>query len=548
MLGDTARKLLKIAGYPAFFVVLFLVFLIWTFPLDRFQPLAEHQLGGLLDREVTIGELSLSLGGNVVLSDVRISAAAGEAEESDEVGEGEAGGEAADAGPGEEEDGPRGPAYLVDEIVVDIGLLALLFGELDVEVELDALGGEVELAYSGPLPGEGPGSRMTGPRGRGRSARRPLGPAGLPGAQREARPEEEEEEEENGEDDASLSLSVVLSDLDLRRLHDLRSELPLPISGRVSAELEIESSTALFTDAAGELEITIEKLVVGSEDAQVDVGGMPMTVDPIEVDSTSCLVAFGEGRAEFEDFEMKSDDIDIDVTGTINFRDPLARSRFDVYLKFRFLEGYTSKSEKASMLVDNLASFSSKLRRAKRDDGYFGFRYRGRVGSGRLMASKRFGKDDRSGRRRGARPSARGRGARRRSPDALGRDRADLSGKEAREAASGPADRRPEVREPERERNRDDRPKIDKVELRTPFDRARERARAPAQEPGEEEIPAEEEIPEEELEEGEEALEEGEEPPEEEPAEGEIDEEEIPEEELDEEEIPEEELDEEEYE
>ncbi|MBW2277683.1 MAG: hypothetical protein JRF63_09345, partial [Deltaproteobacteria bacterium] len=63
MTSTTLRKILKFVGYPLFFGLLFLLFLIWTFPLDHFKPAVETQLTKLIDRAVHIEDMSMSLTG-----------------------------------------------------------------------------------------------------------------------------------------------------------------------------------------------------------------------------------------------------------------------------------------------------------------------------------------------------------------------------------------------------------------------------------------------------------------------------------------------------
>ena len=129
---------------------------------------------------------------------------------------------------------------------------------------------------------------------------------------------------------------------------------------------------------------------------------MPLTLDPIVVSGLDLAIEVDDGLAEFAEFATRSPDIDLKVEGSMNFQDPIARSRFDFYLMFNIKEAYTNKSDVAKLLVTNLEQFSRDMKRAKRDDGYYGFRYRGTVrniGSARFLAAKTF-------KRRGSRKDA----------------------------------------------------------------------------------------------------------------------------------------------
>ncbi|HUT77962.1 MAG TPA: hypothetical protein VM285_09765, partial [Polyangia bacterium] len=67
-----ARRSAKYAGYPVFFLLCFWISLVLTFPIERFVPVLEQQAGATLGREVSIGDVSLSLLGRLVFSSVTI--------------------------------------------------------------------------------------------------------------------------------------------------------------------------------------------------------------------------------------------------------------------------------------------------------------------------------------------------------------------------------------------------------------------------------------------------------------------------------------------
>jgi type II secretion system protein N len=400
MQSTVLRKIIKYAGYPLFFLALFVAFLFWTFPLDHFKPAVETQLTKLIDRAVHIDEMSMSLTGDIVLSSVEIEVPP---KEDDDLGL-EVDDEDGEDGDGEQaEKQPKRPppklSYFVDEMVIDVGLFALLMDELDIAIDMDLLGGEVSIQYEGPLPADDDDEQLERrrpkrrPRPRPNTPRRPgAGPAGLPAPDGTEGPiaEEDEEEEDEEEEQEALFLTVEARGLELRQIHDLRAKLPLPITGTLNLSLVLESPTGSFADAAGTLTVDASSVVLGRADAQIDVGGMPLTVDPIAIAAIDCKVEVEEGTAAFTAFETRSKDFDAEIKGDVTFSDPLSRSRFDLYLMFKFLDGYAAKSQKASMLISSLDDFSRDLKRAHRKDGFYGFRYRGLFGSARLSPSKNF--------------------------------------------------------------------------------------------------------------------------------------------------------------
>jgi hypothetical protein len=400
-----ARKVAKIAGYPLFFALCFWFFAVLSFPVERFLPALESRASEFLDREVRIGEISLSLTGRLVFSDVFLEAAA----EPDQGPGGKrdaAGDDFDDESPGGDEtrEAPGGndapavakarPGYAIDEVVLNLGFWALLFGDLDLGIEFEGLGGEILFSYAGPMPGSEPdlperaAGRARGPRGARPSAAPGVPPVlpGMPGAAAEQPPALPSRDVDQG--DTPLQLTVVARGIELARVPDLRARLPLPISGTLDLEVRLSSGTGRFADAEGEIALGMRDIVLGAGNAEIDVGGMPLTVDPIAVASIDCRVTVKEGTAEFGIFETKSNDFDLRILGTTALADPLKRSRFDLYLMFRFLDGYLSKSDKAEMLVSNIDQFSRDFKLAHRDDGYWGFRYRGQFGTSRFTPSK----------------------------------------------------------------------------------------------------------------------------------------------------------------
>ena len=141
MAQQVSRRAVRILGYIAFFLVLFLVFLIWTFPVSRFDAVLEQQLSNFLDRDVTIGKLGMTLTGGVVFHNVEIA-----------VNDQSTPATSPPKDPSDKTKKARKKhrlTYLVDELAIDVGFMALLFDELDLEIEMDLLGGSLSIGENG---------------------------------------------------------------------------------------------------------------------------------------------------------------------------------------------------------------------------------------------------------------------------------------------------------------------------------------------------------------------------------------------------------------
>ena len=408
MAGFTRTRILKYVGYPAFFIVSFILFLVWTFPIDRFEPVLEEQLEKALGRDVEVGDLSISLTGNLVLSMIEISVPEVQEEppqeddDDDEWDDDEKESDSKeDKKNGVKDDSSKEKKkpilkYLVEEMVIDIGFIGLAFGQLDIEVEMDFLGGNLELSFSSALPSDEDSAVDAMKRAdkrrksRAKTHRQSRRPVGTRSETDEAGEDiEQSEEEDEDEDDQALSFSLVATGLNLRKLHDLRNKSPLPVSGEMDLKIKIRSATGSFRDADGRIVFAGRNIAFGNGRSKIEVGGMPMSVDEIKIDALSFEVVFENGIGQVKKSNVDSRDFDASIEGTITLADPIERSRFNLYLMFKILDGYKDKSASSKALVENMDSFSRDLRLAHRTDGYYGFQYRGTFQTARLSPSKR---------------------------------------------------------------------------------------------------------------------------------------------------------------
>jgi hypothetical protein len=67
------KRVIKLVGYPLFFLLCFWIFLGLTFPGDRFIPIVESKAGAVLGRKVSVGSLSVSPFGSMTVQDLRIA-------------------------------------------------------------------------------------------------------------------------------------------------------------------------------------------------------------------------------------------------------------------------------------------------------------------------------------------------------------------------------------------------------------------------------------------------------------------------------------------
>jgi type II secretion system protein N len=367
----------------------FVFFFFVSFPVDRFTPSLEQQLSNKLGRKVKIESMSLSPFGNLNIENVTVdvpqAAEPAEEEDEEEGDEQPSGPKDSDTLTAKKKETPK-LSYFIEEISVDIGLLSLMMGDLDFDLSMDAFGGEIELEYEGPKPSAGRGSlRPPSARGGRRPTRPPGGNAEGEEAEQSAEPEQEEEN-----DSSSLYLQFSMSEISLKQIHDLRTTLPVPITGELEMSLELESEDGKLSTADGELTMELTDVVMSSKGYKADLGGMQMDVPPLAISSAELIVKFVKGEGEIKSFKVNSKHIDTKLEGIVNLGDRVEMMRFDLYVMFKVLDAYVAQSDALKTILPSLDSFSPKAQRAHRSDGYYGFRFRGPVRSATFQPSQTF--------------------------------------------------------------------------------------------------------------------------------------------------------------
>ncbi len=534
----TRRRVIQGIGYSAFFSAFFFLFLMWSFPVDRFHVLLETQLCSLLDRDVQIKNVSMTITGGVVLSGVEIAVKP----DKDEVTKPKR----STAEPKQKEKSKKKEAkpprltYFLDEVTVHFGLFAYLLDELKYDVDIEAFGGTVNISYLGPFSSTQDIRSKKRPKStrkaRSRKPRRSMGLLEPDNKKKEEKEKSDEEGKEVAAGSTPLAVHIEINGISMMQLPGLRNLLPVPISGTLGLKVDIESTSGLFSDSSGQAEILIQKMVLSKPKFQADVLEMKMEGPPLEITNLGGRIEVEKGKAEISKFGVKSKHFDATLEGTITLDDPLSSSRFDVYVTFKILDAYIGKSDSLKTIVSNLDTFSREMKKAHRDDGYYGFRYRGPFGSGRFVATKKYtppGKkkkkaaSNRKKKRRSRRDSKK-----KRKPRATSKARSNVPTGGETGVSPGPV---------EPIRTIEERPERRKTERETPLGRpSRAEEEKNMKEPVEEEEAEEEEAEEEEAEE--------EEAEEEEAEEEEAEEEEAEEEEAEEEKDEEEEAEEEEIE
>ncbi|MBN2524834.1 MAG: type II secretion system protein GspN [Deltaproteobacteria bacterium] len=411
-LSSSQMRIVKAIGYPLFFFGCYFLFLTLTFPADRFLPVAEAKLTEVLGRKVKIDELSISPLGSVSLSGVTIEVpqvenvgkkdtheedaedAEGEDDENDDDTPEATSGAAKDtSAEGSAKPAPPSivPKYYIEKMNVDVSLWSFIFGDLELEIAADFLGGNILVKYKGPLSS---GSEEED------SAVEAAEIAKLTPSERMKRARENSERQPQPSNDKakkagdSRSFSFVATGLNLIQFWDLKDLLPLPMFGTLDFGIELSTSTGKMKNAEGKIWVDGRNISLGKGQSKVEVieGMGPMTVDAFGIQALQLEMNVKEGKCSFGRVKLVSNDLAATAEGDIQFSDPMSTSVLNLYFTFKLLDGYAQRSPNAKTLVSLMPG---ALAAAHRTDGFFGYSYRGTFKTAVFRPQKFFGTADR---------------------------------------------------------------------------------------------------------------------------------------------------------
>ena len=192
--------------------------------------------------------------------------------------------------------------------------------------------------------------------------------------------------------DDDTKLGLVMKELNLRRFAPLRSFIPLPVKGYVEGKGELKLINKDIKKAEGKLSITGKNIKIGDGKTPIPIPGQKegLKLPPIEIKKFSLLIDIKRGIANIKKMKTNSNDIDLIGEGKIILSDKPSNIRFDTYFRFKFKKGFEKKGDIALGLVSAL-DFIPTMKRAKRKDGYYGFKITGTLSRGvNFTPSKKY--------------------------------------------------------------------------------------------------------------------------------------------------------------
>jgi type II secretion system protein N len=322
------KKLFKWIGYPLFALVMFVFFAYATCPYDKIKDRIEQHMSASGELEVSIDDLGpspltgLSADGVLVVMKPKPTPVPMMA-------------------PGSE-GAPRPPKpkplrLLLEEVVIKVGLIALMQGGTDVDFRVSGLGGRVEGSYT---------------------------------AQKKA----------------GWTLKIDASDIQLAALPGIKEMVGLPLAGTLSAKVDLKVPKHRLSNASGQIEIECEACAIGDGKAKLKVPGNPMLAMGIKMPRVRLgrlggRVQVENGEATLDNVSAKSQDVELKLEGGFSLRNPVAFSNAQAYLQFKVSPTLKKRDPKFELLESGLTN-------AKRSDGFFGMRVVGPLKSLRFIPSR----------------------------------------------------------------------------------------------------------------------------------------------------------------
>jgi type II secretion system protein N len=172
------------------------------------------------------------------------------------------------------------------------------------------------------------------------------------------------------------SLAVTFQKVGVGDIPILSDLAGLPLKGTVDGKIEVVLPEKNPGKAEGKIELNLTGLSAGDGKAKVlKVIALP----ELKVGSVKLLATITEGRVKLDTVSAKGPDFEMVMDGSIRLREPLPNSMLDLGMRFSFMDAYKNKNDITKGLfgsagVPGLFEMDEKVRRSKREDGFYGWR------------------------------------------------------------------------------------------------------------------------------------------------------------------------------
>ncbi|HEX2730808.1 MAG TPA: type II secretion system protein GspN [Polyangiaceae bacterium] len=181
---------------------------------------------------------------------------------------------------------------------------------------------------------------------------------------------------------AATKLDVELEDINPGDLPGVPELLQLPVSGKLSGQIELTLPEGKYSLANGTVELEVSELKLA--DGKTKVRGL-LALPEIDAGTLNIKATATEGRVDLEKFEVKGDDLEAQADGKLRLRDKLEQSMSEqINLSFKFSDKYRDKDDNTRSLLGKpgdamggLIDMTPQVKQAKQQDGSYAWRVLG---------------------------------------------------------------------------------------------------------------------------------------------------------------------------
>jgi type II secretion system protein N len=188
-------------------------------------------------------------------------------------------------------------------------------------------------------------------------------------------------------------IEASLDDIDVGQIEMLGEVVGgLPLSGTMEGSMEWMLPEQKLSKATGTVSLKIADLTAG--DGKTKIAGK-LALPKLNVGAFELTADAKDGVLKIGKLGAKGQDLDFDGDGKISMRDPFSDSIADLYLRFRFSDGYKGKNDMTKSLFGAPGSSmpalfelaDPRIKAAKRADGFYGWHMAGLLKDPRFDAA-----------------------------------------------------------------------------------------------------------------------------------------------------------------
>jgi type II secretion system protein N len=223
------------------------------------------------------------------------------------------------------------PEYIVDELYARVSVFPLLWGTTKLAFSLDGFGGDID------------GSVKNATEGR--------------------------------------DLLLELDGVDAAKMPYLAGLLGIPIAGSVNGKIDLKLPQNKLPAAEGTVELHITDFEIGDGKTKIrDTLALPK----VKAGEFVFKADVTEGVVKITELSTKGPDLEVVSEGRIRLMESVDASVGDLNLRFKFSDAYKSKDDMTKSIfgapgssVPGLFDLDPKMKRAKRDDGFYAWHITG---------------------------------------------------------------------------------------------------------------------------------------------------------------------------